>query len=43
MATPAAGRHAVAMLVNLDSTATSGESKYTFYSEAERKQYEGKQ
>ncbi len=30
-------------LVNLNSTATSGESKYTFYSEAKHKQYGGKQ
>ncbi len=52
MATPAAGRHAVTSwealhaqmhLVNLNSTATSRESKYTFYSEAKHKQYEGKQ
>ncbi len=28
-------------LVNLNSTATSRESKYTFYSEAKHKQYEG--
>lgn len=30
-------------LVNLNSTATLGESTYTFYSEAKHKQYEGKQ